>query len=328
MKNCITVCKFLLIFKLLFWPLLPKAQVGFAVPLKGYEIGLNMGGMNFLGDLGGNRGKGTYGPKDLNLPVTHIAVGISAAWYPIEWFGLRLAGNIGRVEGYDNLIKNNGTEEVPRIFRDLHFRSPLYEMYAGVEFYPTCLIWELRRLPPPRLKPFFIAGAGIFKFEPQGLYNDGQGNQRWVQLKPLRTEGQGMTETSRPHYATTAFSFPAGIGFKYDLKERLTLSIELIHRFTTTDYIDDVSTTYIDPALFDQYLSPGDAALAKIMYNPSARNTVFIEGYDPNIPGNQRGNPKRNDGFVTTQFRFTWKLGDIYAYWFKNKKSIFNPRVY
>lgn len=328
MKNCINLCRFLLILCCLNASFFSRAQVGIAVPINGYEIGLNFGAMNFLGDLGGNRGKGTAGPKDLNLPVTHLAFGISAAYYPVEWFGLRIAGNIGRVEGYDNLIFNHGTEEVPRIFRDLHFRSPIYEAYTGIEIYPTCYIREKRELAPPRLKPFLLAGVGLFHFQPHALYNNGNGNQRWVQLRPLRTEGQGMEETGRPEYATIAMSFPVGIGFKYDIKERLTLSIEFIHRYTNTDYIDDVSTTYIDPVLFDRYLSPSDAAMAKILYNPSARNTVPIEGYGPNIPGNQRGNPKRNDGFLSTQFRFTWKLGDLYAYWFKNKRSIFNPRRY
>ena len=54
------------------------AQIGFATSNSRFEIGFNAGPMNFLGDLGGNRGQGTIGPKDTNIPITNISAGISA----------------------------------------------------------------------------------------------------------------------------------------------------------------------------------------------------------------------------------------------------------
>ena len=40
------------------------------------EIGINIGPSFFLGDLGGNRGKGTPFLKDINFPYTKIMKGI------------------------------------------------------------------------------------------------------------------------------------------------------------------------------------------------------------------------------------------------------------
>ena len=47
-----------------------------------------------------------------------------------------------------------------------------------------------------------------------------------------------------------------GFGFKYYLKENMYVGIEVLHRKLFTDYIDDVSTGYIDPDYF-QYLLIG-----------------------------------------------------------------------
>jgi hypothetical protein len=303
------------------------AQIGLASSNSRFEIGLNAGPMNFLGDLGGNRGQGTIGPKDTNIPITNIAAGISASYYPTEWFGVRLAGNIGRMEGDDRLIQNydNPAGEVARKYRNLTFRSPLYEGYVGFEFFPTVIISQKQGYGLPRFRPYVMAGVGMLSFKPQGLYTAPDGTESWVDLKPLRLEGQGMAETGIPEYDLFTYNIPLGIGIKYDLTERLTFSIEFLHRMTGSDYIDDVSNKYIDPALFDRYLSPDQAAIAKIMANPSSYYPSNIPGYTPYRPGKERGNAKLKDSYYSSTFRLTWKIGDVYADWFKNKNSLRCP---
>ena len=84
--------------------------------------------------------------------------------------------------------------------------------------------------------------------------------------------------------------------------------MEFLHRKTFTDYIDDLSKDYIDPALYNKYLSPENAAIArqvqdrKITGTPVSRNPTFI--------GEERGNPKNNDSFFSTIIRFGWRLFD------------------
>ncbi|MGH2648241.1 MAG: hypothetical protein ACRDE8_11765, partial [Ginsengibacter sp.] len=46
------------------------------------EVGINIGPSFFLGDLGGNRGKGTTFIKDVNLSLTNIMKGAFLAVYP------------------------------------------------------------------------------------------------------------------------------------------------------------------------------------------------------------------------------------------------------
>lgn len=307
-----------------------NAQVGFSTANSRFEIGINIGPMNFLGDLGGNRGKGTLGPKDNNLPVTNMIGGISASYYPSEWLGFRLAGNIGQMAGDDRLVKQKNpadTYEGARKYRNLTFRSPLYEGYAGIELFPTAFINLKNGWGLPRFRPYIIAGIGVFKYNPQGLYTSPSGTETWVDLKPLRLEGQGMVETGIKEYSLLSYCMPLGIGIKYDITERLTFGIELIHRKTGTDYIDDVSNKYIDPALFDKYLPASEAAIAKYMANPSSFYPGY-PGYTPYRVGKKRGNPLRNDSYYSSTFRLTWKIGDVYADWFKNKNSMKCPQYF
>jgi len=306
------------------------AQIGLSTTNSRFEIGINAGPMNFLGDLGGNRGQGTIGPKDTNIPVTNAVFGISASYYPSEWFGLRVAGNIGGMDGDDRLIRDYTAPlgEEARKYRNLTFRSPLYEGYLAAEIFPTVLISQRMGNGLPRFRPYLIGGVGILSFKPQGLYTAPDGTESWVDLKPLRLEGQGMIETGIPEYKLNTYNIPLGLGIKYDLTERLTFSIEFIHRMTGSDYIDDVSNKYIDPALFDKYLSPDQAAIAKVMANPSSFFPSNIPGYTPYRPGKMRGNSKWNDSYYSSTFRLTWKIGDVYADWFKNKNSLRCPAYF
>ena len=59
---------------------------------------------------------------------------------------------------------------------------------------------------------------------------------------------------------------PMGFGFKYYVKENMYVGLEVLHRQLFTDYIDDVSTSYVDPIVFANYLSPADAAKARRLY--------------------------------------------------------------
>lgn len=307
-----------------------RAQIGLSTANSRLEIALNVGPMNFLGDLGGNRGKGTLGPKDNNVPVTNMIGGFSVSYYPSEWIGFRVAGNIGEMEGDDRLIKQKqptDNYEGARRFRNLTFRSPLYEGYVGVEIYPTAFISLKNGLGLPRLRPYGILGAGVMNFNPQGLYKDAAGNESWVNLRPLRLEGQGMAETGVPEYSTLTYVVPMGVGIKYDITERITFGIEFIHRKTGSDYIDDVSNKYIDPALFDRYLTPDQAVKARYLANPSSFYPGF-PGYTPYRIGRRRGNPERNDSYFSSTFRLTWKIGDVYADWFRNRNSMKCPQYF
>jgi hypothetical protein len=60
-----------------------------------------------------------------------------------------------------------------------------------------------------------------------------------------------MAEYGRGEYSLTQLEIPMGGGFKFYLNESFYVGFEILHRKTFTDYIDDVSTKYIDPRYFD-----------------------------------------------------------------------------
>ena len=273
------------------------------------ELGLGIGPLFFLGDLGGNQGTGTRFIKDLNTSTINLAKGVYAAIYPTEWLGFRFAINQGKLEGYDSLIKDKGGREISRKKRNLQFQSPLWEVYGAIEIYPTVFIERYDGLQG-KLRPYGVLGFGAFKFNPKGKYYAPNGTASWVDLKPLRLEGQGMAEyPDRKEYKLMSWEIPIGAGFKYYIKDNLFVGMEIMHRKSFTDYVDDVSTTYIDNSLFANYLTPQQAAIANQLY--------FREGFKPGgspnrVPpdGEQRGNPKQNDSFFSTILRLGWRLND------------------
>jgi hypothetical protein len=272
-----------------------------------YEVGFGIGPLFFLGDLGGNYGEGKTFLKDVNLPLTKVAKGVYAALYPTEWIGFRVAINQGQLEGYDSQIEDKGGAERFRKDRNLQFRSSMVEAYVATEFYPTVFIEQYEELKG-KLRPYGIAGVGMVKFNPKGEYTNSQGVKEWVPLQPLMLEGQGMAEyPTRKPYKLSAMEIPMGFGAKYYIKDNMYVGMEVLHRKTTSDYIDDVSTTYIDANLFDKYLTPAQATMAKQLHY---RELSAVSRPQTNVDGEQRGDPKQNDAFFSTIVKFGWRLND------------------
>lgn len=275
-----------------------------------WEAGVIIGPSFFLGDLGGNAGKGTRFIKDVNLEYTRIIKGGFICMYPNDWLGLRLAAQTGYLHAEDDIIDTRGTFELFRKQRNLDFRSTLAEAYIVGEVYPLMYL-QRNDESPTALQPYFSIGVGVFHFNPQGSLTDAAGNRTWYYLKPLRTEGEGMAEyPNRKEYSLTQPILPIGGGVKYYLSERVSISLEVLARKSFTDYIDDVSTAYIDPELFDKYLTPENAAIARRI-NDKIFGTV-TPGASRVEPGSQRGNRRQNDSFFSILFKAGFRLGSMY----------------
>ena len=146
----------------------------------------------------------------------------------------------------------------------------------------------------------------VFHFNPKGQYIAPNVNPTWVELHPLRLVGQGMAEyPDRKEYSLTQLEMVMGGGVKYYLKESMYVGFEILHRKTFTDYVDDVSTKYINPALFSTYLAPEQAAQARqLMY----RENLYNPSVNRPIINTQRGDPKENDAFFSGLLRFGWRI--------------------
>ncbi len=272
------------------------------------EAGITVGPMVFLGDLGGHMGKGTTFIKDYNMSTTKLAFGAYFTAYPAPWLGFRFSLNYGSIEGADNTIKKGGGgDEQTRLARNLDFRSKIIEGTVMAEIYPTVLLEDEPDDVTGRLRPYAVIGLGAFHFNPQGSYHSPNGDTYWVDLKPLHTEGEGFAEyPDRKNYSLTQLNIPMGVGIKYFFSEDVNVSFEIIHRKTFTDYIDDVSTKYVDPSLFYAHLSPQQAVIADAMANKSTLRNTPNSGYQP---GNKRGDPSQKDAYFTAGFKIGFRIG-------------------
>jgi hypothetical protein len=267
-----------------------------------WEAGLTMGPSNFLGDLGGNAGIGRKGLKDNNFPLTKFNFGIWLNYQPSEWLAFRLNLSMGRLEGDDAIIKGKGGMEEARKVRNSNFKSPLQEAFIAAEIYPTVFFEYEPTDIYHKLRPYGLVGVGVFHFKPQGT---DPLTRQWVDLQPLHTEGQGFPEfPDRKPYKLIQLNVPVGVGVKYFLNDNMHVGLEIIHRTTFTDYIDDVSTTYIDPNLFYTNLPLAEAQMAERLANKSGLVTTNSYG-----PGDKRGTATNNDAYYTFQVRFGFRLG-------------------
>jgi hypothetical protein len=268
-----------------------------------YEAGITVGPSNFLGDLGGNQGRGTHFLKDNNIPKTKLTFGGFISYHPSELLAVRFALNFGTLEGDDAIIKPKGGLEEARKARNSDFRSKFSEGLLLAEIYPTTFIEYDQTDLYRKFRPYLLAGVGVFHFNPQGT-DPLTGN--WVALRPLHTEGQGFPEyPNRKEYKLTQLNIPMGIGIKYFFNDNMNLSFEIIHRKTFTDYIDDVSTTYVDPAVFYANLPLAQAQMAERISNKSG------PAGSPFYPaGSKRGTPTNNDSYYSAGFKLGVRLDD------------------
>lgn len=96
-----------------------------------WEVGFNFGPSFFMGDLGGNSGKGTNNLKDINFEFTKFMKGAFVTMYPKNWIGIRLAGDYTYLEGDDAVINTTGIDELWRKQRNLDFRTTILEGYGA-----------------------------------------------------------------------------------------------------------------------------------------------------------------------------------------------------
>ncbi|MGB8192309.1 MAG: DUF6089 family protein [Chitinophagaceae bacterium] len=272
-----------------------------------WEAGFTIAPSNFLGDLGGNTGKGATFLKDNNISQTRFIIGGFMAVHPADWIGARMSLNYGRLTGDDAIIKGKGGLEEARRLRNLNFKSSLLEATVMAEIYPTVFFESDPTDVYHKIRPYVVGGVGAFRFNPKG--QDPATNE-WVKLQPLKTEGQGFTEyPDRQPYKLTQLNVPFGFGIKYFLSENVNLSFEIVHRTTFTDYIDDVSTEFIDPNLFNNYLPSSQAAIADRIYNKSPLRTNGLGSGSGFGPGDKRGTKENNDAYYSAGFKLAIRLG-------------------
>lgn len=149
-----------------------------------------------------------------------------------------------------------------------------------------------------KFSPFIFAGIAVFHYDPYAFDTLGQKTF----LHPLSTEGEGLSAypDQRP-YNLTQFAIPFGAGIKFRVSENVVLAYEVGFRKTFTDYLDDVSTNYVDQAIL-QAAKGGQAV--EMAYRGNE-----LKGGAPYPPaGTMRGSPKYKDLYYYTGIRVSISL--------------------
>lgn len=259
---------FFLLFLLIF-----SFQIQAQTLLQG---GCYIGGINYAGDLAPSSFIGSFAQ-------IHLDFGAFLRFRPTNWAAIKLNFHHGKLSGTDVRSLSDG-----RRLRNLHFRSPLDELSLSTVFFmpnDEKKKWTVR--------PFLALGIGIFHFNPQAELNS-----VWYDLQPLSTEGQGLSRyQNRKPYALTQVCFPIGTGVQWSITKRLQLEIDVSMRKTLTDYLDDVSSTYVPLDLLNEERGAVAAALSNRILTKDGLQASKIQG--------QRGDQTRKDWYMIASLGLT-----------------------
>jgi len=282
------------------------------IPRYPLDLGFHIGTVQFLGDLGGTEHIGQSFIADTDAASIRPSVGFFGRYNMGGHFSFRLEMSYMNLSGDDKLAgkdfdatQHSDKDGWFRYYRNLHFQAHAFELTNSCQFVPYNLKLTGSRYTKAKqniLSPYGIIGIGFLVFNPQAKYNG-----TWVDLQPLSTEGQGLVD-GRSTYSLIQFIVPVGFGVQWEHNHDWLLSFEINHRFTFTDYLDDVSTDYVDPVIFENNFSPEKAALATALARRSAENDPTNKYGYITAPNEQRGDPKNNDAYYTITLRLSFYL--------------------
>jgi len=274
-----------------------------------YELVGGLGVSAFVGELGGKDGeKQGHFFNDFDFMSQRFVISGGMRYKILNPLAVKGSLSYAMLSGSDKRTANQYRED-----RNLSFRTNLWELELQLEYsiLPEPVNYRATRRRKfswrstiQKTNIYVFAGLGLFYYNPKAKDDGPDGTGKWVALQPLGTEGQGLME-GREKYSRLALSFPFGLGVKYPLSRTLSVGLEFGPRYTTTDYIDDVSTTYVD----NKWLAASDPQAARM----ADRSIQTNDDSDP-LPyvrygaGDQRGEAKFNDFYMFSVVSVTYKL--------------------
>ena len=217
--------KYILWIFLLLLPLLSFSQ---RWKMERLEITAGFGASNYFGDIGGTMDKNNWlGLKDIDLFSTRPNVNFGARYRLNEEMNIR--GNLvfAYLEGDDLKSRNEA--------RNYAFSSSVYEFTVVYEYsiipennpvnYTLNSLMDGLRSNNANLNTYVFGGLGLNFFDVKAM-------------KELADSDRFDPSTS------TSLVVPLGVGIKYPIASGIHVSLEVGGRWTTTDYLDGLTTRY------------------------------------------------------------------------------------
>ncbi|HRI27765.1 MAG TPA: DUF6089 family protein [Chitinophagales bacterium] len=239
------------------------------------EIGVWLGTGTYRGDLN----------PDYDVRKTRPAFGFLYRYTVNDYIMLKTGLSFTRLVGNDAISKNPYQQA-----RNLSFRSNLFELSGQIDLhFQKYIIGNAKHA----FTPYLTTGLALFYFNPRTDYQDQTYN-----LHELGTEGQNNADyTGNKPYRLIQPSIPLGGGIKYWMRKGWNFYVEIAYRMTFTDYIDDVSSVFIDTYFI------GDGTIAAELSDRSDEVGAPI-----GEPGKQRGFLTDKDGYLMTNIGVTYTL--------------------
>jgi hypothetical protein len=244
--------------------------IPFAAGAQNFHFAARLGLAGYQGDLK---------LHSISLSQTKIMGSIGARYDLSEHLSARSYLTLTSLKGDDKRGKPSMQS------RNLNFQTKLYDWELTGQY-------NLFSLNERWWTPYVFAGIGLYHYNP--YTKDDLGKNAF--LKPLSTEGQGFVSGVN-NYKLTGFSLPVGLGINYALNEDMRVGLEFGYRKIFTDYLDDVSGSYVDRTQLQNARGETAADLA------FRGDEVSGAPYPP--AGTVRGNPNQKDGYYYFAVTYT-----------------------
>lgn len=249
-----------------------------------FAFGINAQDFHFNVYAGSSNYQGDLQDKRFTFNEAHLAGGIGFSYDIASHFSIRTGVTIAKVSADDKYGRNKS--------RNLNFSSNLTEANLGLEYYITAPVEK------HSLTPYLFAGIAVYHFNPYTFDSTGQ---KYF-LQPLSTEGEGFI-AGRSNYQLTQFAIPFGAGVKLSLTDNVNVGLEFGFRKLFTDYLDDVSGTYVDK---NALLANRGAKAVELAYRGDELKNGNLQ-YPAS--GRKRGGSEKKDAYYFTMLTFSFRLG-------------------
>ncbi len=248
------------------------------------DISFHCGPAFFQGDVSSGIILSDKRVSDIKLSNSNFNMGIGLNHRFSRLMNAKSNLNLLQLCGDDNWGKN--------AVRGTKFRTFLAEMSLLVEY--SLLHWDYTYNQNYRHHIFIASGIAIFYYSPMGQYDN-----KWVGLRELGTEGQGL-KPGLKKYSVISYSVPMNIGYRYMLNKKEMWGFEFCFRKAFTDYIDDVSGTYYDNGAIAEKNGKAAAYFAdpNLIKNPN---------------GHRRGNYRKGDNYSFANLTYSRFIGARYS---------------
>jgi hypothetical protein len=227
---------------------------------------------------------GDLSTKLIDVKTWHPVIGANIRYALTDLVAVRFGLAEAKVSGND---KDNSRPDFKN--RNLNFQSNITE---------ATLCAELNLLSPETYNfyPYVFAGIGYFHFNPYSFDN----NNYKTYLQPLSTEGEGLPEyPGRKAYSLNQFCIPFGVGVKRRINSDLDIGFEVAFHKLFTDYLDDVSKSYVDYNILLKDKGPEAVQMAFRQLSGNVPHPNYV-----------RGNPKKNDTYYFAGLKLIYHFQD------------------